>query len=285
MRNAEQLEAAISVRPDSITLDYLELYGLRKSVEQIREAGIAARAASPRILKPGEQNIIRFLVSLDCDILIRSAGLLHDLVTQTDVPAERLHGDFSLNVANRLTAALLLQKGISRFTPTYDLNAAQIEELANSCLPSQIEVVAYSHLPVFHTEHCLFCRFLSSGTDNTNCGHPCEKHRVAIRDSNGLEHPVMADVGCRNTVFGADAQTDPAWLGQWLKSGIRQFRIEFVHQDPVALSGIATAFKDFLNLRNDAVELSRKLDRHSPQGTTKGSLFVPGDFKNLVQLS
>ena len=67
-------------------------------------------------------------------------------------------------------------------------------------------MVAYQHLPVFHTEHCVFCRFLSTGTSYKDCGRPCEEHRVALRDDAGRAHPVMADVGCRNTVFGAEAQ-------------------------------------------------------------------------------
>ena len=46
----------------------------------------------------------------------------------------------------------------------------------------RIEAVAYQHLPVFHTEHCVFCRFLSTGTSYRDCGRPCEKHRVALRD-------------------------------------------------------------------------------------------------------
>ncbi|NDC10725.1 MAG: class I SAM-dependent methyltransferase, partial [Oxalobacteraceae bacterium] len=58
-----------------------------------------------------------------------------------------------------------------------------------------IEVIAYHHLPVFHTEHCVFCRFLSTGTSYKDCGRPCESHQVALRDRNGREHPVIADVG------------------------------------------------------------------------------------------
>src|SRR5262249_25749322 len=40
VRTPEQLEAALAVRPDSVTLDYLDLYGLRPSVERIQAAGI-----------------------------------------------------------------------------------------------------------------------------------------------------------------------------------------------------------------------------------------------------
>ncbi len=40
VRTPEQLEAAISIRPASITLDYLDLYGLRNSVEQVKAADL-----------------------------------------------------------------------------------------------------------------------------------------------------------------------------------------------------------------------------------------------------
>ena len=72
------------LEPASITLDYLELYGLRPAVESIRAAGLTPRVASPRILKPAEQNVIRFLVSLECEILVRSGGLLHDCNVRND---------------------------------------------------------------------------------------------------------------------------------------------------------------------------------------------------------
>ena len=79
VRTPEQLDAAIAVRPASITLDYLDLYGLRPAVERVQAAGITARVASPRVLKPDEQRIVTFLLGLDCDIVVRSSGLLHAL--------------------------------------------------------------------------------------------------------------------------------------------------------------------------------------------------------------
>ncbi len=301
VRSPLQLDAAIdsllqlkNSTPDlasSITLDYLELYGLRPSVEKIKEAGIQPRVASPRILKPSEQKIIRFLLSLNCDILVRSGGLLYDLIQttgkdQTDRP--QLIGDFSLNAANSITAWTLLNLGVSRITPGYDLNSEQIKELTERVPPSKIEAIAYSHLPVFHMEHCVFCRFLSEGTDNTNCGHPCEKHQIAVRDSQGRAHPVMADVGCRNTIFGAEAQTNPHAIIAWRAAGIADLRLEFVHQTPEQVSKITTAFGQFLSSEatpETAAQLARTIEKNSPQSTTEGSLFVAEDYKNLVQLS
>lgn len=290
VRSPEQLEAAIEVNSTfqlgSITLDYLELYGLRPSVEKIKSAGITARVASPRILKPSEQKVIRFLLSLDCQIVVRSAGLMHDLLNSIE-PQQRpqLVGDFSLNIANQFTGAYFLRSGVDRITPTYDLNAQQIKELTQSLPADSIETIAYSHLPVFHTEHCLFCRFLSEGTDNTNCGHPCEKHQVAIRDGQGRAHPVVADVGCRNTVFGAEAQTSPKRVIEWMAAGIRHFRLEFVHQDSRQIREIATGFHELLEQKISAENLGEKLSQISPQDTAEGSLFVPKNFQKLVQLS
>src|SRR4029079_1472357 len=97
VRTPEQLEAALALRPSSITLDYLELYGLRPAVERVRASGITARVASPRVLKPSEQRIVRLLLKLCGAIVVRSGGLLHALNQEEHPP---LIGDFSLNAAN-----------------------------------------------------------------------------------------------------------------------------------------------------------------------------------------
>lgn len=271
VRTAEQLEAAIALRPASITLDYLDLYGLKPSLDRIQAAGLAARVASPRVLKPAEERIVHFLRKLDCAVLVRSAGLLHSLLGG---PHPVLTGDFSLNAANAVSAALFLELGLDRLTPTHDLNAAQVAELARAMGAANIEVIAYQHLPVFHTEHCVFCRFLSKGTSFEDCGHPCEKHRVALRDENGREHPVMADVGCRNTVFGAEAQEASGHLEAWLKAGIAHYRLEFAHESAEQVMSIGGAYASALRGAMPAAELGRRLRRLSPQGTTQGSLYV-----------
>ncbi len=280
VRTPEQLDAAIAIRPASITLDYLDLYGLRPSVERVKAAAIAARVASPRILKPGEARILNFLLSLECWILVRSTGILHAL-------REKAHpfliGDFSLNAANSLSAAEYL-KFVARLTPTHDLNAAQVADLARDAGAENIEAVAYQHLPVFHTEHCVFCRFLSDGTSYKDCGRPCEKHKVQLRDHAGRSHPVMADVGCRNTVFGAEAQEASAHLDSWRAAGIRHFRLEFVHESGAQVTEVARLFGAALGGEIGAERLNRELKAIAPEGTTQGSLFVAANYLELPVL-
>ena len=281
VRAAEQLTAAIELRPASITLDYLDLYGLKPSIEQVRRAGIAVRVAAPRVLKPGEEKIADFLVGCDCAILVRSVGLLEAL---RERPHRGLVGDFSLNAANTITAQELLGMGLTVLTPAHDLNAAQVADLAKQAGADRIEAVAYQHLPVFHTEHCVFARFLSNGKSYLDCGRPCEEHRVALRDAAGRAHPVLADVGCRNTVFGAEAQEAALHLADWRNAGISRFRLEFAHESPQQVVGVTRAFEDALAGFLNGRELTERLRKLTPQGVTEGSLFVPAGYLALPVL-
>ncbi len=281
VRSPAQLEAAVAVGPDSITLDYLDLYGLRAAVEQVQAAGIAVRVASPRILKPGEERIVNFLRKLGTPLLVRSSGLLYAL-SQGQAP--ELHGDFSLNAANLLSTRTLLELGLTRLTPTYDLNAAQVSALAQALEPGVVEVVAYQHLPVFHTEHCVFCRFLSTGTSYKDCGRPCERHSLALRDQQGRAHPVMADVGCRNTVFGAEAQVASRHLSTWRGAGIGHYRLEFVHETAVQVGEVSRAWRMALDEQLTPAELGQRLAALAPEGTTEGSLFVPAGYATIPLL-
>jgi U32 family peptidase len=278
VRTPEQLDAALAFGPATITLDYLDLYGLRPSVDRIKSSGVVARVASPRVLKPGEERILDFLLSLECAILVRASGMLHTLGDQEHPP---LIGDFSLNTANSLSAEAYLGLGLSRITPAHDLNAAQVADLARKTGADRIEAVAYQHLPVFHTEHCVFCRFLSSGTSYRDCGRPCEEHRVALRDAAGRAHPVMADVGCRNTVFGAEAQEASGHLDAWRRAGIRHYRLEFVHESADQVKQVARAFESALSGRVTTLQLAGELRKIAPEGATEGSLFVPRDYLKL----
>jgi len=159
-----------------------------------------------------------------------------------------------------------------------------VAALARATGAGRIEAVAYHHLPVFHMEHCVFCRFLSTGTTYEDCGRPCEKHRVELRDEKGRAHPVLADVGCRNTVFGAEAQEASLHTKLWLEAGIRHFRLEFAHETAGQVAEVAGAFKDALAGAIDYRELGARLKRAAPQGVTQGSLFVSPGYKELPVL-
>jgi hypothetical protein len=177
---------------------------------------------------------------------VRSAGLLMRLSAMAaEAAAERggrlpeLHADFSLNVANSEAARAFLKLGVVRLAPTFDLNAIQIMELSAALAPHErdrLEVIVHTNVPIFHTEHCVFARRLSDGNSYKDCGHPCTRHSLHLVDEQQHRHTVLADSGCRNTVFNAQPQSAAPYVGQLLDAGVRHLRVELTDQ-PGALVG------------------------------------------------
>jgi putative protease len=195
--------------------------------------------------------------------------------------AERCLGDFSLNVANSLTADYFKQQfGLARLTPSYDLNINQLEELLKSCPSHWFEVTIHQHMPMFHMEHCVFCAFLSTGTDYTNCGRPCEKHEVKLRVNEvrpkgvrvGTEHILQADAGCRNTIFNGTAQTGAEYVQRLIELGVRYFRIEFVNETPNQVKQTIHHYNQLLQGEITGSQLWRKLKLQNQLGVTRGPL-------------
>ena len=185
----------------------------------------------------------------------------------------RLIGDYSLNVANGLAADYFKNSArLERLTASYDLNIAQLEALLQSAPPAWFEITIHQHIPMFHMEHCLFCAFLTQGTDYTNCGRPCDKHNVQIRDRVGQDHPLKADAGCRNTVFNARAQTGAEYAARLIALGARHFRIEFVNETAAETARVIAQYQSLLKGELTGADLWRDLKLHPQLGVTRGPM-------------
>jgi putative protease len=274
VRSLGQLDAALGCGVRTVYCEFEDPKKLREGVRMARErcacAGspVEAWVAAPRIFKPGEDWILKIVMSADPDgFLVRNAEHVRAFA------GRRMRGDFSLNVANPLSAEHWIRGvGLERVTASYDLNVTQLEGLARGVPPSWLEVTIHQHMPMFHMEHCVFCAFLSKGTDYTNCGRPCDRHEVRLRDRVGQEHPLKADAGCRNTVFNGRAQTGAEAVGRMLALGLRDFRVEFVDEDPATVARTLGRYRALLRGEVGAEEVWRELKLHSQLGVTRGQL-------------
>jgi putative protease len=88
-------------------------------------------------------------------------------------------------------------------------------------------------------------------------------------------------VGCRNTVFGAEAQEASRHLDGWRAAGIAQFRLEFAHESGEQTAEVARVFASALEGHLPSHELARQLRSAAPQGVTEGSLYVPQGYKEF----
>jgi putative protease len=226
----------------------MEFVGLARAVARARDAGLRVTLATVRVQKPGEEGYDRRLEALDPDaVLVRHwGGMVHFLERDRASGRPLLHGDFSLNVTNSITAAELLGRGLDTLTPSHDLDPVQLLALLDASDPARFTAVLHHRIPTFHTEHCVYSHLLSEGRDYRTCGRPCERHRVSLRDSKGREHPVIVDVGCRNTVFNDRAHGAAELVPDLLSRGVRRFRVEFVRETRDESLAVLSAYRDLL---------------------------------------
>jgi putative protease len=274
VRDMPQLQAAMDAGTTAIYCEFEDPKKYREAVAvfRARQSAGAPRSeifvAPPRIFKTGEEWILKQVRSCEADgYLLRNYDHL-----QFFAGCRRV-GDFSFNVANGLSAEYFKNRfGLERLTASYDLNMTQLEALLLSAPPEWFEITIHQHMPMFHMEHCVFCAFLTTGTDYTNCGRPCDKHKVEMRDRVGLAHPLKADAGCRNTLFNARAQTGAEYAGRLMDLGARHFRIEFVNETADEAAATIGKYRALLDGNLGGSDLWRELKLHHQLGVTRGPM-------------
>ncbi len=274
VRTMEQLDAALECGIKTIYAEFEDPKRYRDAVSKVHcstscdQRHSTLWVAPPRITKMGEEWILNLVRSSQADgYLIRNYDHLNYFV------GERCIGDFSLNVANGWTSKYFLDRfTMERLTVSYDLNSQQLESLLKSSDASRLEITLHQHMPMFHMEHCVFCAFLSDGTDYRNCGRPCDTHEVKLRDRVGALHPLKADAGCRNTVFNSQAQTGAEFALRFQDLGVRHFRIEFLLENAAEVTRTITLYRKLLRGEMTGLSLWKELKLVNQLGVTRGQM-------------
>lgn len=266
-RSMEQIEAALRCGVETIYADFEDIRRYKDAV-QLAD-GRTIFLATPRIQKAGEEGFFKLIEKTEpTGVLIRNIGAISHFANS---PLRKI-GDFSLNVSNPLTAAVFLRKGLERVTVSYDLNISQVLSLLENGPADRFELTIHQHMPMFHMEHCVFAAFLSKGSSFLDCGRPCEKHRVHVKDRVGIEHPLRADVGCRNTLFNAVAQTGAAHFDEMHQAGLRHYRVELLEETGAESEKAIRAYQKLLDGQSQGTDLWRSLRAQSQLGVTRGTL-------------
>jgi putative protease len=272
-RRAEQAVASLQAGIRTIYLDFqdIKLYSSAIAAARAAAPDCDVYIATPRIQKPGEAPIFRYLARQGASgLLVRNAGGL-EYCMRRNLP---FVADYSVNAANELTVEWLMSCGARRVTASYDLSFDQLDDLITAVPARWLEVVIHQQMPMFHMEHCVFCAFLSPGTDKTNCGRPCDDHDVKLQDRVGMAHPLKADVGCRNTLFNAVPQTAAEYLPRLVSRGVRHLRVEFLDDSPSDVMRILDLYSGAIAGRLNAKNLWRELKATNQYGVTRGQLAV-----------
>jgi U32 family peptidase len=265
VRTLEQLEAAVSAAVPQIYCEFSNPQDYRSAASLADQAQLFA--VPPRITKSNEQWTLKQLDACN------PAGYLVRNYDQLELFAgKRCIGDFSLNIANAITADYFQHLGLERLTASYDLNITQLTDLIKSYSPHLLEITIHQHMPMFHMEHCVFCAFLSTGKDYKDCGRPCDTQQVELVDRVGTAHVLQADIGCRNTLYNGVAQTGAEYLVDLLDLGVRHFRLEFLREDGQKVKEVIDQYRRLLAGEISGVHLWQKLQLRNQLGVTRGTL-------------
>ena len=271
-RSMPQIEAALEAGVGNVYVDFEDIRRGKDAVALVRTSqGTKIHLATPRIQKSSEAGFFKIIERAEPDgVLIRNLGGVAYFKDHNDLYKT---GDFSLNCANPLTAKILREEGmLDHLTVSYDLNINQVMDLLMHAPTDWFELTIHQHMPMFHMEHCVFCAFMTTGTSILDCGKPCEKHHVQMKDRVGQIHTLKADVGCRNTLFNGKAQTGARFYNQLRGTGLRRFRVELLDEDQAEALQVIKAYQSLLSGETSGQNIWQHLDVTEKLGVTEGTL-------------
>jgi putative protease len=269
-RTEEQMKEAVGIGVQTLYLDFEDIRRYADAVTWVKDHSASeVFLATPRIQKAGESGFFKLIErSMPHGVLVRNLGGI-DYFKSAGLICD---GDFSLNIANPLSAKIFHDLGLRRLTISYDLNVDQVLAMLRQSPPNWYSLTIHQHMPMFHMEHCVFAAFLSEGKDFNSCGRPCEKHQVKLRDRVGMEHPLKADVGCRNTLFNAVAQTGAQYFMDMERVGLKHYRLELLEESGVEAKVLIETYQQLLKHERQGQDLWKELKAKSQLGVTKGTL-------------
>ena len=248
------------------------------SIEMLKAQKITTAIATTRILKPKEYHNLKMIIRCNPDkILVRNLGAIEFLRNECKIP---LIGDFSLNVTNSMTAEYLINKGLETVNTSYDLNQEQLLDMISHGNPAKLEVTLHQYMPEFHMEHCVFAAFLSTGSSFKDCGKPCEKHEVKLKDPYGNWHYLKADHECRNTFFKATPQSASFLLAELKDRGVKSLRFEALNETEQDLNHKILVYLKLLNGTLSSQGAVDELKVMESYGLGKGQMNKSDSYKD-----
>jgi len=129
-------------------------------------------------------------------------------------------------------------------------------------------------------EHCVFAAFLSKGTSFRDCGKPCEKHKVQLKDMYGNMHELKADQECRNTMFNSKSMSAASLVPNWQEAGVNHFRFEALQESKEELISKLELYFDLMAKKLSASEVIAKIGHIESYGVSTGQLLKTSKYKD-----
>jgi putative protease len=87
-----------------------------------------------------------------------------------------------------------------------------------------------------------------------------------------MEHPLKADIGCRNTLFNATAQSAAEAVPELLARGVRRLRVEFLDESPDEVRRTIELYRGLMAGDRQPPQVWSELKAMNRVGVTRGTL-------------
>ena len=227
VRTLDQLDAVLAwsppdglPRPAAVYCDFEDLRRYTDAVPRARAAGVPIGLAPLRVLKPGEDGFQSPIVRAEPGHRARPQPRVDLATSASTCRTRRSIGDFSLNVANELTADLLIRDGPR--TPRAELRP----ELG----AARGDGAAARHPAGSSRSSTSTCRCSTWSTASSRrSSRPARTTATAAGRATGTRSSCatasgptsrsLPDTGCRNTVFNACRRAAAEYVGRMRRTG------------------------------------------------------------------
>ena len=250
LTKADQLSAEMeALEPSVVYIPVVELdYESPLLHKFLDNKNITVAVSLPRVIHDNEKKTVSKVMERARAIGIKDAlvgNIGHIQFARSFGMAVR--GDYGLNICNSEVLFVLQKLGFVSATFSFEMKLSEIRDLEK---PIDTELITYGRLPLMYTENCIV----------RNCTEACTCDSfVGLVGEKGVLYPVVADFGCRNTLyhskklFMADKYKAYATLGLWAQ------RLNFTTENAIECVSV---LKRYMGKGN-----------FSPTGFTRGVYF------------
>jgi len=93
-----------------------------------------------------------------------------------------------------------------------------------------------------------------------------------LKDRTGALFPVLADTGCRNTVFNSVPQSAAEYISRMKEVGIRWFRVDLLRESPEEVGRLLDHYAAVIDGTDDGRQTWKKVKAMNQLGVTRGTL-------------
>jgi putative protease len=242
--------------------------GLEEAVQHVHEDGKKIYLDTPRIVKNGEMDPVREILSN-----AKTSGADGVLVSNLGVFKLAKHAglaiiaDSPLNVFNQQSLEFFLNQGAAMTVLSPELTLGQVKQITPS---GTVECIVHGRLTLMESEHCLVGGILG-GADA--CTSPCKNGEFELVDEKGYAFPIRMDSNCRTHLLNSKELCLLEDIPEIIKTGVSSIRIDAGTLEPVHIEKITKAYRNALDRCFEEGEYVRRSCKDITEGHTKGHYF------------